>query len=64
MATPAPDLRLSLIPSFISRLNLLRAIVPGLRELPQPCLSELESLLKRAEKLVEESVERLPSSRP
>ena len=64
MATTAPDLRLSLIPIFISRLNLLMAIVPGLRELPRPCLDELQSLLKRAEKLVEKSVERLPSATP
>jgi hypothetical protein len=62
MATPALDLRFSLIPIFLSRLTLLKAIVPGLRELPRPCLDELESLLKRAETLVEKSVERLPST--
>jgi hypothetical protein len=56
MASPAPDLRLSLIPIFVARLQLLEAIVPGLKELPQPCLDELQSLLRRAEKLVEESV--------
>lgn len=55
MATPAPAFRTSLIPIFVARLDLLRALVPGLRELPQPCLDELQSLLERAEKLIEES---------
>jgi hypothetical protein len=62
MATPAPAFRLSLIPIFIARLHLLMAIVPGLRELPQPSLNELQSLLKRAEKLIEESIGRPVSS--
>jgi len=64
MASPAPDLRLSLIPIFIARLQLLMAIVPGLRELPRPCLDELQSLLERAEKLIEQSVRRPVSSEP
>jgi hypothetical protein len=55
MATPAPALRASLIPIFVARLDLLIAIVPGLRELPKPCLDELQSLLERAQRLVEES---------
>jgi hypothetical protein len=62
MASPAPDLRLSLIPIFVARLHLLMAIVPGLRELPQPRLDELQSLLQRAEKLLEESAGRPVSS--
>jgi hypothetical protein len=53
--TPSPGPQLSLIPIFIARLNTLIAIVPGLRELPQPRLDELRSLLDRAQKLVEES---------
>ena len=64
MASPAPDLRLSLVPVFIARLHLLMAIVPGLREVPRPCLDELQSLLERAEKLIEESVGRPVSSEP
>jgi hypothetical protein len=55
MATPAPALRTSLIPIFLARLNTLMAIVPGLRELPQPRLDELQSLLERAQKLIEDS---------
>jgi hypothetical protein len=55
MATPAAALRTSLIPIFIARLDLLLAIVPGLRELPQPRLDELQSLLERAQRLVNES---------
>jgi len=62
LATPAPDLRLSLIPIFVSRLHLLKAIVPGLRELPRPYLDELQSLLERAEKLIVESAGRPVSS--
>jgi hypothetical protein len=63
MPTPthAPTPQLSLIPIFIARLNTLMALVPGLRELPQPCLDELWSLLDRAQKLVEESTG-LPST--
>jgi hypothetical protein len=55
MATPAPALRTSLIPIFLARLNTLMAIVPGLRELPQPRLDELQSLLERAQRLIEDS---------
>jgi hypothetical protein len=55
MAASAPALRTSLIPIFITRLRLLLAIVPTLRELPQPCWDELRSLLERAQKLVEEA---------
>jgi hypothetical protein len=55
MATPAPAHGTSLIPIFIARLDLLTAIVPGLRELPQSRLDELQSLLERAQRLVEES---------
>jgi hypothetical protein len=61
MATPAPALRTSLIPIFVARLDLLMALVPGLRELPQPRLDELWSLLDRAQKLIEESTG-LPST--
>jgi hypothetical protein len=53
--TPTPGPQLSLIPIFIARLDQLKAIVSGLRELPQPRLDELWSLLDRAQKLVEES---------
>jgi hypothetical protein len=62
MATPAPDFRLSLIPIFNTRSRLLKAVVPTLRELPRPCLDELQSLLDRAEKLIEEVVGRPISS--
>jgi hypothetical protein len=55
MATPAPALRTSLIPIFVAKLDLLVTIVPGLRELPQPCLDELQSLLERAQKLIGQS---------
>ena len=55
MATSAPAPELSLIPIFIARLAQLKAIAPGLRELPQPRLDELQSLLERAQKLIEKS---------
>jgi hypothetical protein len=56
MATPtqSPAAQLSLIPIFIARLDQLKAIASGLRELPQPRLDELQELLERAEKLVKE----------
>ena len=54
MATSAPAPELSLIPIFIARLDQLKAIASGLRELPQPRLDELQSLLERAQELVEE----------
>jgi hypothetical protein len=56
MATPAAAFRTSLIPIFVAKLDLLVAIVPGLRELPQPRLDELRSLLERAQKLVADSI--------
>jgi hypothetical protein len=55
MATPAPAFRSSLIPIFLARLDQLKAIAPGRHELPLPRLDELQSLLERAKKLVEES---------
>jgi hypothetical protein len=62
MATRASDFRLSLIPIFITRLRLLVAVVPTLRELPQSLLDELQSLLGRAQELVEQSAGRpIPS---
>ena len=57
MASPARALDLSLLPIFLVRLRTLKAIVPGLSDLSQPSLNELRSLLERAEKLVEGSVE-------
>jgi hypothetical protein len=55
MGTPTPAPRASLIPIFVARLDLRMAIVRGLRELPQPCLDELQSLLERAQKLIGQS---------
>jgi hypothetical protein len=54
MATSVPAPELSLIPIFIARLDQLKAIASGLRELPQPRLDELQSLLERAHELVNE----------
>jgi hypothetical protein len=54
MATPSPTAQLSLKPIIIARLKQLTAIASGLRELPRPRLYELQSLLERAQKLVEE----------
>jgi hypothetical protein len=62
MATAEPSFRTSLISIFIARLHALMAIAPTLSELPGPCLTELQSLLERAEKLIEESVGRPISS--
>lgn len=62
MATTALGLRTSLVPVFIARLRLLKAIVPGLQELPRPCLDAVQSLLERTETLVEESAGRSVSS--
>ena len=64
MATTAPSFDLSLLPIFLARLRLLMVIVPTLRELPEPRLNELRSLLDRAEKLIAESMEGLISSNP
>jgi hypothetical protein len=61
MATSAPAPELSLIPIFIARLDQLKAIASGLRELPQPRLDELQSLLERAYELVNEGTE-LPTA--
>ncbi len=58
MATSAPAPELSLIPIFIARLDQLKAIASGLHELPQPRLDELQLLLERAQKLVEEKTGR------
>jgi hypothetical protein len=57
MATSAPAPGLSLIPIFIARLDQLKAIASGLRELPQPRLDELQSILERAHELVNEPSE-------
>jgi hypothetical protein len=54
MATSGPARDLSLIPIFIARLDQLKAIASGLRELPQPSLDELQALLERAYELVKE----------
>jgi hypothetical protein len=54
MATSVPAPELCLIPTFVARLDQLKAILPRLRELPQPRLDELQELLERAEKLVKE----------
>ena len=54
METPSPTAQLSLKPIIVARLNQLKAIASSLRELPQPRLYELQSLLERAQKLVEE----------
>jgi hypothetical protein len=61
VATPEPAFRTSLLPIFVARLQTLRAIAPGLSDLPQPDLNELQSLLERAEKLVMESMGRISS---
>jgi hypothetical protein len=60
MATPAPEFRTSLIPIFITRLRTLQAIASGLKELSQPSRTDLELLLKQAEKLVHDSVGPIP----
>jgi hypothetical protein len=66
MATSARAPKLSLIPIFITRLDQLKAIASGLHELPQPHLDELQSLLERAQNLVEEQtgVPIAPESEP
>jgi hypothetical protein len=64
VATPEPAFRTSLLPIFLARLQTLRAIAPGLSDLPKPVLNEVESLLERAEKLVVESMGRPISSEP
>ena len=56
----AMDFRTSLIPIFASRSETLRAIAPGLRDLPAPAFDELQSLLERAEAVIRESVGPVP----
>jgi len=56
MASPAMDFSTSLLPIFMTRLKILRAIAPGLRDLPSPTFNELQSLLERAEAVIQESV--------
>jgi hypothetical protein len=58
----AQSSELSLQPIFLTRLRLLMAIVPALRDLPSASLTELQSLLERAEKLIAESMERASPS--
>jgi hypothetical protein len=60
MATPtqAPIPQPSSIPIFIARLDQLKAIASGLRELPQSRLDELQSLLDRAYELVKNATRR------
>jgi hypothetical protein len=60
MATPAAEFRTSLIPIFMARLRSLQAIASGLNELPLSSRSDLELLLKQAEKLVQDSVGPIP----
>jgi hypothetical protein len=54
MASSEPTPEISLIPIFLARLDQLKAIASGLRELPESRLEELQSLLEHAKKLVEE----------
>jgi hypothetical protein len=61
MASPAMDFRTSLIPIFVARLKTLRAMAPGLRDLPGPASDELQSLLARAEAVIRESIGRVPA---
>ncbi len=56
VAASAGSRDFSLLPIFLARLRTLMAIVPGLRDMSQPSLSELQSALERAEKLVLESM--------
>ena len=61
MASPAMDFRTSLIPIFMTRLKILRAMAPGLRDLPAPTFDELQSLLERVETIIRESVGPVPA---
>lgn len=61
MASPGKDFKTSLIPIFMTRLKILRAMAPGLRDLPPPTFDELQSLLEKAEALIRESVGPIPS---
>ena len=58
MAASEPAFRTSVLPIFNARLHALMAIAPALRELPRRRVDELQSLLKRAEILIEESIAR------
>ena len=60
MASPAMDFRTSLLPIFMTRLKILRAIAPGLRDLPSQTFEEIQSLLERAEAVIRESVGHVP----
>ena len=64
MATYTPGLQTSLVPIFVARLRLLKAIIPGLQDLPRTCLDEVQFLLDRTERLIEESVGPSVSSEP
>ena len=55
------DFRTSLIPIFTARLKTLRAMAPGLRELPRPAFDELQSLLERVDAVIRESVGPVPA---
>ena len=60
MASPAMDFRTSLIPIFTARLKTLRAMTPGLWDLPKPALDEIQALLERVEAIIRESVGQVP----
>jgi hypothetical protein len=60
MASPAIDFRTSLIPIFNARLKTLRAIAPGLRDLPRPAFDEIQSLLERVKAVIRDSVGPVP----
>jgi len=60
MATQATEFRTSLVPIFMARLRVLQAIASGLNELPQSSRSDLELLLKQAEKLLQDAVDPIP----
>jgi hypothetical protein len=61
MASRAMDFRTSLIPIFTARLKTLRALAPGLCDLPAPAFDELQSLLERAEALIGEYAGPVPA---
>jgi hypothetical protein len=44
----------------MTRLKILRAIAPGLRDLPSQTFDEIQTLLERAEAVIRESVGALP----
>jgi hypothetical protein len=61
MASPAMEFQTSLIPIFTARLKTLRAMAPGLRDLPRPAFDELQALLERAEAVIRQSVGPVPA---